>query len=858
MRSKMHCSSNFSRLRLRRLFTAIHGILLLGGGNAALASEVEQVEFNPAFFPSGGAAGQFDISRFNAGNVVLPGTYRSEIYINGSWTGREELVFATVADRPSAQLCLDRALMIKLGIDIDGVQQKAMQAGASVPPSLPAKQVCEEIGTYVPGASIQFDAGEGKLEVQVPQLYLSRNARGYVSPEHWDESTNVGFARYSANTYSNHNNGRASTSSYLGLNTGLNVGEWNFRHNGSYSSNQTSSGYQKSATYVQRGLATLQSQLMGGEIYTTGEFFDSVRLRGLTLATDDRMMPDTMTGFAPIVRGVAETNARVTVRQRGILINEVTVPPGPFVLEDLFPTGYGGDLDVTITEADGRRRQFIVPFASNANLLRPGYQRYSLSVGVMDELGMTSKPWLMQGTYQRGLSNLITGYAGANASEGYQSQLIGTAFNTPLGALSFDVTASQAEVPVIGAMEGQSLQVRYNKSFAETGTNFALGAFRYSTAGFLGARDAAQLREYARDGRELSTIGRLRERFDVSLSQNLSQGSLFLTGSSQHYWNRGNSNLSFTAGYSGAWNQVNYTLSAQRSRDLLTDQTSNQIDLTFSIPLGSASRAPTLSTTLSRSDQLNSARTGISGSLGERNQINYGASTSYSQGVEASTRNSSVDLTYRGQYAETSGSYSQGSGYRSTSLGISGGVVAHSGGVTLAPDLGDTFGIVHAPGAEGAWVGSGGNARIGKDGYAVVPYLIPYRSNSVELDPKDMSHDVELKTASQNVAPHAGSAVLMEFATSTGRALLINAVQADGNPVPFGADVFDELGASVGVVGQSGKMFVRTSHERGELTVRWSEGGSGLCRIPFDFADVQAETTKKSLRQISGVCRGGA
>ncbi len=108
------------------------------------------------------------------------------------------------------------------------------------------------------------------------------------------------------------------------------------------------------------------------------------------------MLPDSQTGFAPVARGVAETNARVTVRQRGVLLDEATVAPGPFVLNDLFPTGYGGDLTVTITEADGRKREFIVPFAANANLLRPGYSRYALSIGQLDEIGLRHPPNVMQ------------------------------------------------------------------------------------------------------------------------------------------------------------------------------------------------------------------------------------------------------------------------------------------------------------------------------------------------------------------------------------------------------------------------------------------------------------------------------
>lgn len=499
MRPKRSPESIGPRTRPCHLARVLHGLLLLGSGSALAADEVERVEFNPAFFPGGE---QIDISRFNEGNVVLPGQYRADVTLNGNWLGRQELTFVSVDGQSNAQLCLERPLLLRLGIDIDHVPQKAAEAGEPVPPPLPATAYCGPIATYIPGpASASMPAS--RLDLLVPQLYLSRSARGYVSPEYWDKGVNAAFVRYSANGFRNSNQGRASFSNYLGLHTGLNLEGWHLRHNGAYSSNEAGNQYQSSATYVQRELGGLQSQLMAGEIYTTGELFDSIRMRGATLSTDDRMLPDSLTGYAPIVRGVAETNARVSVRQRGILLDEVTVAPGPFVLNDLFPTGYGGDLEVTVTEADGRQRQFIVPFASNINLLRPGYSRYALSLGEMDELGIDSKPWLAQGTFQYGLNNLLTGYTGMLASEGYHSQMFGSALNTPVGAISFDLTTSQAEIPGFGKRRGQSLQARYNKTFASTGTDFALGAFRYSTDGFLTARDTAQLRELARRGGDL-------------------------------------------------------------------------------------------------------------------------------------------------------------------------------------------------------------------------------------------------------------------------------------------------------------------------------------------------------------------
>ncbi len=80
-----------------------------------------------------------------------------------------------------------------------------------------------------------------------------------------------------------------------------------------------------------------------GEAYTTGELFDSIGYRGASLASDDRMLPDSLRGYAPVVRGIAETNARIEVRQNQQLISS-TVSPGSFVIDDLYPTGYGGDL----------------------------------------------------------------------------------------------------------------------------------------------------------------------------------------------------------------------------------------------------------------------------------------------------------------------------------------------------------------------------------------------------------------------------------------------------------------------------------------------------------------------------------
>ena len=829
-----------------RLKPMLSGLLLVSGAHGIGAYSAEQVEFNPAFFAGGAAGMHVDIAKFNHGNVVLPGSYRTDVHLNGRWIGRETLTFVAIAEQKTAQLCLERETLQRLGIDLDRVDESSSGRFAR----------CAEIGTYLPGASSQFDAGESRLDLQVPQVYLARQARGYVNPQHWDSGIDAAFVRYNVNTFATQANGRSSGSTYLGLSSGLNLGDWHWRHTGSYSHSALASGYQRNATYVQREWSSQQSQLMVGEIYTPGDLFDSVRLRGASLFSDDRMLPDSLTGFAPVVRGIAETNARVSVRQRGVLLDEVSVAPGPFVLNDLFPTGYGGDLSVTVTEADGRQRTFIVPFAANANLLRPGYSRYALSAGQLDEIGLHHPPRLIQATYERGLNNLLTGYTGAVMGDDYQAQLLGAAFNTSLGALSFDVTHSNAHLPGHGSREGQSVQLRYSKNFTATGTHFALGAYRYSTAGFLNVGDAARVRDLAIDGLRLDNLSRLRDRMDISLNQSLDSGSVYLTASSQNYWNRAHGNLTFTAGYSGTWKGLHYTLSAQRSRDVLSDRIDRQLDLTLSLPLGSGAHSPTLTTTAYRGDRSSGERVSLGGSLGERSAFSYGVSSSRAEG---SGNASSVDMKYQTSHGVLSASHGQSNAYRSTSLGMTGGIVAHADGLTFAPELGDTVGLVQAPDAHGARINGNHSAQIGNSGFAVVPYLTPYRQNVVELDPKDLSVDIELKTAAQHVAPRAGAVVRLRFETVSGQAVLITARRQDGSVLPFGADVFDEDGASVGVVGQGGKAFVRVGRTQGQLTVRWGPDAGAACQLHYDVgAQSSAVGTQRLLHLNAGDCPGDA
>ena len=56
---------------------------------------------------------------------------------------------------------------------------------------------------------------------------------------------------------------------------------------------------------------------MIGDTWTASDIFDSTQIRGARLYTDNDMLPASQNGFAPVVRGIAKSNATVIIRQNG-------------------------------------------------------------------------------------------------------------------------------------------------------------------------------------------------------------------------------------------------------------------------------------------------------------------------------------------------------------------------------------------------------------------------------------------------------------------------------------------------------------------------------------------------------------
>ncbi|MGE9551699.1 fimbria/pilus outer membrane usher protein [Erwinia amylovora] len=794
-------------------------------GNSA---EAEDVEFDNSFlYVSDKSA--VDLSRFARSAAAMPGTYLTAVYINNKTTGQYHLRMVSRPDG-SVYACLDESLLKKIPF-----------AANRIPPGLfsdkTAPSTCSDLKEKFPQAQVIYDSNEQRLDINVPQIYLARSARGATDPSLWDSGIPALPLGYTVSAWQSESQGERYRSAWGSLNAGLNMGAWYLRHNGnaSWQEHQQVS-YSSLNTYVQRDVPFLQGRILAGQTATPGVIFDTLPFTGVQLASDDRMLPDTLRGYAPEIRGIARTTARVTVRQNDRLIYDTTVAPGEFLINDLYPAGYGSDLAVTIHESDGTEQNFSVPYSSIAQLLRPGNYRYDLTAGKIRSSSLRSHPALWQASWQQGLSNDVTGWGGLQLSDRYAALQLGAAIGTEIGAFALDVTHSRDTAPLPGSQHssgGESYRLSYSKIIEATHSNLSLSAWRFSTEGYQDLLSTMQNRDVFASGQLSALTWRARQRLMLTAIQTLPDdfGQFTFSGYQQDYWNRDGNTRQFQFSYSNRFGSLSWGLSANRTWSATGIAEDNYL-LNFSFPLGSSDRhsVPQLRVDLSRDGSGRYAEQAtVSGTVGRDNPFSYGVIAAK---TGAGSSMGSVTGSYRSPLTSVSSSLSKGTGYQSGTLSLSGTVLAHAGGITLTPYTSDTFALVEASGAEGARVSSYPGIYINQAGFAAVPYLDAYQINEVSIDPVGASSEVELENTTQQVVPRAGAVVAVKYATHQGTPLLIHSL-SDGEPVRFGAEISDSDGNPLGSVGQGGQIYVRVSAMQGQLRVKWAEGPGGYCTINY-------------------------
>ena len=815
------------------------------------AQEVyENIEFNASFLRS-----DVDISRFSRRNPVDPGVHQVDLYVNNQWRGRHGIAFIPVGqDELIARPCFTAETLVLFNLNLSRLDNRTRSL-------LDVDKQCLEVNQIIDGGKAEFDSTALSLNVSVPQIYLQRRSSFYVDASQWNEGINAFTLQYDYNAYHSQLSASSGQSNqYLGLRSGANWDAWRFRHRGAFQWDDVSGQvrYQNSSSYIERAIIDWKSKLTLGEAQTDGQIFNPVSYRGIQLSSDERMYPDAERGFAPIVRGIANSNALVSISQAGSVIYETTVPPGAFVIDDLFPTGRGGDLLVTIREADGSERSFTVSYSHVSELLRPGTTRFSMMVGQFQNNQIQNPPAIALGTLRHGFSNLFTGYGGAIAAEGYSSASVGLALNASLGAFSVDATHARADLSGQAIQRGNNLRFSYAKVLPHTDTNLTATASRSSGKGYFETQDALVLRDQIKRGvtPSLSDYWHQKSRVTASASQSLPHGygSFSFNSSYMNYWENRRPTMEYQFNYSNTYQRISYSFAAQRARRLFNQDWENQFMFFLSMPLGEERDSPNWRASLTRQSDRTAYSNSLGGSLGSDSEFGYSVFTNTAAPQQGSSVTSyGGNVSWAAPSATMGASMSSARDYSQYSMNMSGAIVAYPDGIIFAPHASETIAVIEAPGAYDARVSGYNNLKLDRQGKAVVPYLNPYRLNTVEIDPRGMSTDIELKASSQNVVPTAGSVSLVQFATEVGYSLLLNGKKANGDPLPFGAEVLNSERKNIAYIAQGSQTIVLVRKLQGRLYVQWDTSGEGQCAIDYQL-DANAVVSHAGFRQLDVIC----
>lgn len=785
-------------------------------------SRARDYYFSPSSLEGGAQAqSEIDLSLFSKSNAQLPGVYASVIMLNKQKLKETSVTYVSGQDGV-LQPQLTPTQLKGWGIRVEAFPELAALA--------PDEPLPAPLGEFIPAATATFDFNAMTLRLSMPQAAINSESVGYIDPSRWDDGVPVAFADYafSGSQYIDSESSDASNQ-YLNLRSGANLGGWRLRNYSTLRSSDGEQSWQSINTWIQHDIDILRAQFTAGESSTQGDIFDSVQYKGINIKSDQEMLPYSQRGFAPTIRGIANSNAEVSIRQNGYLIYQASVAPGAFEIRDLYSTTNSGDLDITVKEADGSEHHFTQPFSSLAVMQRPGHVDYEVTLARYraDNGRETKEPEFAQGSLSYGINNYLTLFGGLTASEDYVALNggVGVALGS-LGAISTDVTWADTTLDNDKKSTGQSWRILYTGKIDSTATNFTLAGYRYSTEGYYSFADANQ--KYDGHENDWGFNYNKRNRLQASISQTIFGSSLYFNGYQQDYWGSSEKERSISAGINRVINGISFHMaySYNKRSDSASDR---MFSFGFSMPLSKWLPNSWTSYNISNNKQGDTRQSlGFNGTMLDDQRLNYSLQQSHAN--HGGGDGSSIFASYRSQYANLNAGYNYSTeGSQQLSYGMSGAVVLHPHGVTLSQPLGDEFAIIHAPGAPGIRFQNHRGVQTDRFGNAVIPSLTAYQENSIRIDTSSLPDNVDTTDTAVSLVPSRNAAVNASISAQVGYRALITLTRPGNKIVPFGAIASLETPGVTGIVDDSSVLYLAGIGEKTEILVKWGASAEQQC-----------------------------
>ncbi|WP_274598459.1 fimbria/pilus outer membrane usher protein [Pseudomonas lurida] len=738
------------------------------------------------------------------------------------------------------QLCFTAGLLEKAGlVKPDGI----FQAGPT------EDRVCHDFLGAFPTTMIRLRPGSDEVALVVPTQSLREPQ---WESGHFARGGAAGLFNYDVQGFDSHS--RTGSSRFVSAYTeaGFNLGDWIVRSRQFYVSDNGSSRNEHLYAYAQKDITALKSTFQVGQLSSSTPLFGGIQMSGVQFSPDGQLRAPAGSNNA-VVEGLAQSQSRVEVRQSGVLIHSTLVPEGPFRLTGLPLLNGTSDLEVSLIDVQGARRNFVVPAASFAGAApaAPGYY-FSLGKVRDDAQGESPTPVVAMGSGTWGLGRDSSAGFGMLSADDYWSA------GGTLGSVFFQRVS-------VGARHNLSRDSRNALSGSRSSVSINSPVYNNLDLSLSATRQTRGYRDVLEAGRA-TKVDELDSRFKNQYTAALSwadpmlgafslgytHGSQFDGQSSEHVfasWNRSFSRVDVTL---IADSQVGSTQARrdatrgdrQRDANLENDLS---VRLQVSVPLGGDRR---LNSYISRRGERARAGTALSERVNE--YVNYEVGVERDMNAREQSIRSQVDLMPRYTQVSLGGTRDAlGTGYNGR---LQGGVVAHEGGVTFSPyTVQDTFGIVS--------VGDIGSARIDTpqgpvwtdfSGQAVIPGLPAYTSSRIEVQTQSLPKRVDLKNGTQVLSAARGSVNTVAFDVLKVRRLLVTASDEQGRPLPQGASVFGKDNHFVTSVVGEGMIFLNDVNDSQALQVSLPDSSRCLLNIS-PTAEPDNDTFYET---TSAVCHG--
>lgn len=732
-----------------------------------------------------------------------PGVQRVALQVNGRRRGQVDARFNDSGEL-RATLALLRAAGLHLPDTVAGIPEEATF----------------DLREAWPQAVVRAEPTRQELHLVLPADAVNDEVEDRDDYHHGGTAALLNYDA-SSSTYAGNGQRRTSYNAYTEL--GLNTGGWILRSRQSINQNNGDTQVQVMESFAQRSLPRQRKLFQAGELAVASPLFGGVPIFGVQLLPEDALIEPE--GGGPLVEGIANSEARVEIRQDGMLLHSTLVPPGPFSLGGFTARSNNSDLKVTVHE-EGGEQQFLVPAASfnRASLARPGTTLAAGQLRAVAAQAIPNRTLLTASSAWRlpGADAVLSG--GTLLTNRYQA--VGLGLDQVLHGNSRAIISGRTTIARSADAYGLSMNLRLSKQWGPLRMN--LGASQRSR----GYRD---LHEHGISGDDPS----MRRRVKWQVSTGLGTSSP-RWGNSSLSWSH-NSTFEGTAGgrLVGSWARkvgrgtLTASLESSHGRLQHSGRSSLAAYASLSFPLGRAS----VRANLRQRDGRDSLGVDASGRFNQRANWRLGAQQ---ERAVQTRRQFSAGAGMQLSKARVAASMTLGESSRSVNTQLSGGMVLHSQGLTFSPQrVQDTFGIATVGSVKGVRLNAGGGyAWTDRKGRAVLSDLRPYADTRVEVDGTSLPRRADLDNGTRSLRVARGSVSYVSFKVELNQRAFLTAALADGRPMPKGLTVLAD-GEFITATVEGGRFYLPSYQPEQRLQIVL-EGGQRCdldVSVPTQMAD---------------------